>query len=119
MGLLTSHPMPTAQPKIDLAAARAFAATNLPGAQVNAKFGGASFFVAGKVFAFTRPKGLVLKLPQEAIAHLLATRDAQNLTMGKRVMREWALLPLRTRDSYVDEVPLLRSAMAFVQSLEK
>lgn len=76
IGSLTAHPMPTSKPpKIDLDAARAFAATNLPGAQVNAKFGGASFFLAGNVFAFTRPKGLVLKLPQETIANLLTTRD--------------------------------------------
>lgn len=120
MGLLNVNPMPAVnRPKIDLTAARDFAAANLPGAEVNGKFGGTSFFVAGKVFAFTRPKGLVLKLPQEAIAHLLATRNAQHLTMGKRVMRQWALLPLTQPGSYDEELPLLKSAMAFVQSLEK
>jgi TfoX/Sxy family transcriptional regulator of competence genes len=103
----------------DLAAARQFAAAKLPGAEVNGKFGGASFFVDGKVFAFTRPKGLVLKLPQDVLAKVLATREAQYLTMGKRVMREWVLLAQESPERYVDELPLLRSAMDFVRSLEK
>jgi hypothetical protein len=103
---------------IDLAAARDFAAAHLPGAEVNGKFGGASFFTGGKVFAFSRPKGLVLKLPAETIASLIATREAQHLVMGKRVMREWALLPLAAREGYAGEVPLLKAAMAFVRSQE-
>jgi hypothetical protein len=104
---------------VGLAAARAFVAARLPGAEVNGKFGGASFLVAGKVFAFNRPKGLVLKLPQDVLAKVLATRDAQYLKMGKRVMREWALLALDSPERYVDEVPLLKSAMEFVRSLER
>lgn len=102
---------------IDLAAAQAFAALHLPGAQVNGKMGGASFCIAGKVFAFTRLGGLVLKLPPDAIAKLLATRDATHLTKGKRVMHEWALLSVPSRESYIDELPLLKKAMAFVKSL--
>ena len=105
-------------PAIDLVAAREFAAAHLPGVEVNGKFGGVSFFTGGKVFAFSRPKGLVLKLPPEAIAKLIATREAQHLVMGKRVMREWAVLPLASREGYADEVPVLRSAMAFVRALE-
>jgi hypothetical protein len=106
----------SSQPAIDLIAAREFAAAHLPGAEVNSKFGGASFLVHGKVFAFTRPKGLVLKLPPIALTEFLATRGATHLIMGKRVMREWALLPLASRERYVDELPLLKSAMAYVRS---
>lgn len=105
-------------PAIDLAAAREFVTAHLPGAEVNGKFGGASFFIGGKVFGFSRPRGLVLKLPEEVIAQLVSSREAQHLVMGKRVMREWVLLSLPSRESYVDEVPLLKSAMAFVYSLE-
>jgi hypothetical protein len=105
-------------PAIDLTAAREFVAARLPGAEVNSKFGGASFYVGGKVFAFSRPKGLVLKLAPEVIAKLIADRGAQHLVMGKRAMREWALLPLAAREGYVDEVPLLKIAMAFVRALE-
>jgi hypothetical protein len=102
--------------RVDLAAARFFAAAYLPLAQVNAKFGNASFSVAGKVFAFTRPDGLVLKLPPEIVAATLATREAQPLVMGKRTMREWVHLKLPMPESYRDELYLLRAAMAFVQS---
>ena len=104
---------------IDLTAAREFVAARLPAAEVNGKFGGVSFFVDGKVFAFSRPKGLVMKLPPDLMAEVLETREAQHLTMGKRVMREWALLSLESREAYVDEVPLLKRAMAYVRSLEK
>jgi hypothetical protein len=104
---------------IDLTGAREFVAVRLPGAEVNAKFGGVSFFVDGKVFAFSRPKGLVMKLPPDAMAEVLETREAAHLTMGKRVMREWALLRLESRKTYVDEVPLLKQAMAYVRSVDK
>jgi len=105
-------------PAIDLAAAREFVGARLPGAEVNGKFGGVSFFAGGKVFAFSRPKGLVLKLPAETIADLVATREAQNLVMGKRVMREWAVLPLDSTEDYMNELPSLKSAIAFVRSVE-
>jgi hypothetical protein len=113
----TSVPKKSAAPapKVDPAAARSFAAAHLPFAQVNAKFGNASFSVAGKVFAFTRPDGLVLKLPPEIIAATLATREAQPLVMGKRTMREWVHLKLPAPDRYAGELDLLRAAMAFVQ----
>ena len=54
--------MPSTRP--GAGAARTFAANRLDGAQVAEKFGNASFSVGGKVFAFTRPEGLVLKLPE-------------------------------------------------------
>jgi hypothetical protein len=108
-----------ASARIDLDAARAFAAARLPGTTVNGKFGGVSFFIGGKVFAFSRPKGLVLKLPPEAMEKALATREAQPLVMGKRVMRDWALLALASRESYTEELPLLKTAMKFVASLAK
>jgi len=101
--------------KVDLVAARAFAARTLPGAEVAEKFGNASFSIGGKVFAFTRPDGLVLKLPSDAITKTLATREAQALVMGKRTMREWVHLHLPTVNAYRDELPLLRAAMKFVQ----
>jgi TfoX/Sxy family transcriptional regulator of competence genes len=104
---------------LDLGAVQTFVATKLPGAEARAKFGGASFFVDGKVFAFSRPKGLVLKLPPEVLAELLATREAEHLTMGKRVMRDWVLLRHSSQEAYVDEVTLLLSAMDFVRALEK
>lgn len=102
-----------------MAAATKSTAAKLPGAEVNGKFGGASFFVDGKVFAFTRPKGLVMKLPPGTLAEILAAPEAKHLTMGKRVMREWALLAQESQEAYLEEAALLRSAMDFVRSLEK
>jgi hypothetical protein len=99
---------------VDIAAARKFASTSLKGAQVAEKFGNASFSVGGKVFAFTRPEGLVLKLPAPDITRVLADREAEPLVMGKRVMREWILLRLSAPDEYRKELPLLRAAMKFV-----
>lgn len=99
---------------VDIAAARKFASTSLKGAQVAEKFGNASFSVGGKVFAFTRPEGLVLKLPAAEITRVLAERDAELLVMGKRVMREWILLRLSGPDEYRKELQLLQTAMKFV-----
>jgi hypothetical protein len=96
--------------------ARAFVAAHLPGADVKGKVSGASFFAGQKVFAFTTPRGLVLKLPPEAIIELLAIRQAEHLKMGKRIMREWVLLAQAAPEGYMDELPLLKLAMHFVRS---
>lgn len=101
-------------PKVNLAEARAFAAEHLGGAEVVEKFGNASFSVGGKVFAFTRPDGLVLKLAPDTLAQVLLEREASHLVMGKRVMREWVLLRLDSPERYSAEVALMRAAMTFV-----
>jgi hypothetical protein len=83
------------------------------GATVQRKAGGASLLVGGKVFAFTRPGGIAMKLPENRIRALLTEREAGFLVMGKRTMREWMLLRL---DSTVrkEDLGLLREAMEFV-----
>jgi hypothetical protein len=101
-------------PKIDLAEVRAFVAAHLAHAQVAEKFGNASLSVAGKVFAFTRANSLVLKLPPDVIETTLASRDAELLVMGKRVMREWIVLYLDHPAACRDELALLRAAMSYV-----
>jgi hypothetical protein len=104
-------------PKPDLAAAQSFAALKLPGAEVTSRFGNASFSIGGKVFAFTRPDGLVLKLDADELLRVMKTRHAAPLTMGKRTMREWVHLHLADPDAYHDEVSLLYAAMRYVQTL--
>jgi hypothetical protein len=103
-----------ASPKVDVDVARLFAMERLGGAEVTQKFGNASFSISGKVFAFTRPDGLVLKLPADILAQVLAEREAGDLVMGKRVMREWVLLRMKDAEGYRDELDLLRAAMDFV-----
>jgi hypothetical protein len=105
-----------AAPRVDLTSARAFTAAHLRGAEVVEKFANASFSIAGKVFAFTRPDGLVLKLPTAQIDTVLAKRDAALLVMGKRTMREWVHLRLAGPEDYRGELSLLVAAMGFVQS---
>ncbi len=105
---------PGSASRIDIEAARSFAAAKLGGAEVAQKFGNASFSIGGKVFAFTRPNGLVLKLPAEVLRDVIGKREAAPLVMGKRVMREWVLLHLDGPEQYREELELLRIAMAFV-----
>lgn len=78
---------------------------------------GASFVVGRKFFAFTRPEGLAMKLPENRIRALVEAGEAQFLKMGKRTMREWALLRLEPTAQVRDEdIRLLREAMRFTSS---
>ena len=89
-------------------------ATKLPESTLLWKLHHASFLVGKKVFAFTRPNGVVLKLPQAKIADVLGTRDASLLVMGKRTMREWVLVRDIGADPEDKDLELFRDAMAFV-----
>ena len=84
-----------------------------PGVSVHSKFGNASFQAGKKVFAFTRPEGVAMKLPEERIRSVMEQRDADFLVMGKRTMREWMLLRLDGRITAPD-LDLLREAKNFV-----
>jgi len=78
---------------------------------------GASCVVGRKFFAFTRPEGLAMKLPENRIRALVEAGEAQFLKMGKRTMREWALLRLEPTAQVRDEdIRLLREAMRFTSS---
>ena len=64
----------------------------LPQASVVRKPSGAMFQIGTKIFAFTRPEGVAMKLPEARIAQLVEIRDASFLVMGTKTMREWVLL---------------------------
>lgn len=55
-----------------------------------------------------------MRLPPNEVARAIAERQAGLLVMGKRVMREWILLPLDGPEKYCGEVGLMRMAMKFV-----
>jgi hypothetical protein len=57
------------------------------------KFATINLTVGGKVFAFTNKAGLVVKLPAPRVAALIAAGEAMPLVMGKRTMKEWAVVP--------------------------
>jgi hypothetical protein len=81
--------------------------------QVSGRF---SFMTSGKVFAFARLSQLSLKLPAETIATLVAEDRAIPLTLGKRTMKEWAVITRATLVEYAHELPLILTARHFVDS---
>lgn len=90
--------------------------SSVPGSAVSWKFHNASFDVGGKVFAFTRPGGMAMKLPEARISGLVKKGSAVHLVMGKRTMREWVVVPA---DDTAALLQLLKEAAGFVSSLEK
>lgn len=91
----------------------------LPGITVQEKFHHSSYLVKEKVFAFTRPEGVVLKLAEERIRELMETRPTAPLIMGKRVMREWVVLRESDPGAFRKDKKLFLEAMAFVAFLAK
>ena len=90
-----------------------------PGISVHSKFGNASFQVGKKVFAFTRPEGVAMKLPEERIRSVMEQCDADFLVMGPRTMREWMLLRLPQDGRLTrQDLELLREAKKFVAGLK-
>jgi len=103
----------------DLAAVVSMLLEGLPGVTTQRKFHNTSFLVKKKVFAFTRPDGAVLKLPEVKIRELMDTSPAAPLVMGRRVMREWVVLRHDDPGAYRKDKKLFLEAMAFVSSLSK
>ena len=86
----------------------------LPGVGRKKAFGHDSFVVGKKVFLFPSPDGVVLKLPQERIKELIAKKKAAFLVMGKRTMKEWAVLRIATREACRKELALFKESRDFV-----
>ena len=64
---------------------------NRPGTQEEKHRNHVTALCNGKVFAYTRTEGLVLKLPRARIDELEAAGEASRLVMGKKRMTEWAV----------------------------
>jgi hypothetical protein len=91
----------------------------LPEASVVRKPSGAMFQIGTKIFAFTRPEGVAMKLPEARIAQLVEIRDASFLVMGTKTMREWVLLRYSSPGDYMKDRKLFGEALNFVASLKK
>jgi len=91
----------------------------LPQASVVRKPSGAMFQIGTKIFAFTRPEGVAMKLPEARIARLVESRDASFLVMGTKTMREWVLLRYSSPGDYLKDGKLFGEALNFVASLKK
>ncbi|HEY0759677.1 MAG TPA: hypothetical protein VGD59_10525 [Acidisarcina sp.] len=87
----------------------------LPEARVTWRAGRPTFTVQDKIFAFTGGRGgTVIKLPEPRARALVASEEAVVLTMGKRAMREWIVVPPTWTEAHLE---LLRQAAAYVTSL--
>jgi hypothetical protein len=85
---------------------------------VGRKFGHGSLEVGDKVFAFTlADESAALKLPATRIAELIQSDrggEIHHLAMGKRIMREWVVIPAIAA---AENLNLLREAKEYVASL--
>jgi hypothetical protein len=91
----------------------------MPKATVVRKPSGAMFQTGTKIFAFTRPEGVAMKLPEARIADLVEGRDASFLVMGTKTMREWVLVRYNEPGEYKRDGKLFEESMKFVASLKK
>lgn len=88
----------------------------LPKVTVGQKFGHVNFTVGKKVFAFSRPDGVALKLPLSTVDALVLKKKAARLVMGQRVMKEWAMLKHEKPGDYRGDLGLFKESMAFVSA---
>lgn len=91
----------------------------LPQATPQHQKSGVMFMTGGTVFAFTRPAGIAMKLPEARIREIMETRDASFLVMGTKTMREWVLVEYRGPADYRKDGKLLEEAMKFAASSKK
>ena len=92
----------------------------LPKTVVARKPSGAMYQAGTKIFAFTRPDGIAMKLPEERVRNLVDRReDAAFLVMGTKTMREWLMLRYSSPGDYRKDGKLFEEAMNFVASLKK
>lgn len=75
-------------------------------------FGSGTLQVGGRIFAMVSQGRLVLKLPRERVAGLIAAGTGSPFDAGKgKPMREWVVLVDPTRQS---SLSLAKEALAFV-----
>jgi hypothetical protein len=87
----------------------------ISGSTVGVDFGHGCLMVDNKIFAFTRTdESAALKLPEARIAELITDGEKYHLTMGKRTMREWVVIP---EIAAPHNLKFLKEAMAYVASL--
>jgi hypothetical protein len=75
-------------------------------------FGSDALCVDGRIFAMPRPDALVLKLPRQRVAELVASGDGTPFDAGKgRPMKEWVIVGLPAAEQWLH---LAQEAHAFV-----
>jgi len=87
-----------------------------PGVAATLKLNSANFTIKGKVFAFTKRNGVVLKLPPETVRRLVEAGVASLLVMGERTMKEWIVIRPKNKTEARKQLGLFKEAIAFVSS---
>jgi hypothetical protein len=59
---------------------------------------------------------VALKLSAERVQALTETRGASALVMGKKTMKEWAVMPYSNAAALKKDLKLLKEAMAFTEA---
>jgi len=81
-------------------------------------FGSGALLANGRIFAMPGRGGVVLKLPGERVAELIASQDGTPFDAGKGTpMKEWVVLAGQVAEERCLE--LAREALAFVHRREK
>jgi len=88
--------------------------SKLPGVETLPKLGHVSFMIKKKVFAFTRPQAVVVKLPAERVAELVESSRAEVLVMGKRTMKEWVVLTYGSAGDVKKDLAVFKESISFV-----
>jgi|GEM_PF-1402280 len=92
-------------------------AKRISGCTLGVDMGHGCLMIDNKIFAFTRAdESGALKLPEARIAELVTDGEIRHLTMGKRTMREWVVVPDIAAPG---NLPLLFEAKAYVATLPK
>lgn len=88
------------------------AVADRPGVTVGRALSNLGLMTDGKLFAFLKDGGLVLKLPAERIDALIERLDAVRFERGQGTpMREWVVVPAAAADEWP---ALVRDACDFV-----
>lgn len=111
-----SKPKTATPVKNDLATVLSAMLQGLPRVNVKKSANRVSYLIGKKVFAFTLKESVVLKLPQEKIRALVDKKTATFLVMGKREMKEWAVIKHEAPREYKKDLKLFKEALAFVSS---
>jgi hypothetical protein len=82
-----------------------------PAAEGKGKFGSRGLKVDGKVFAMPSKDRLVVKLPRERVAALIASKQGRPFVLGARTMKGWVAFAGGTAASWRE---LAREARKFV-----
>ena len=88
----------------------------LPGVVVTRKLNSTNFTISGKVFAFTKGDAVVLKLPQAVIQRLVDNGAATRLIMGKRMMKDWAVVRRPNPADFKNDLGMFKESVAFVSA---